>query len=453
MEQLPKIVQQRLQATAKAGVHPDPDLLTAFVEQALNERERAQVLQHLGQCTDCRKVVSLARPEGVAPANIPARSTWLSWPVLRWGALAASVLVVSAAVTLHYERRQSVTPLVAKQVGENIAEKPLASAPTATYALEGQASNQPAQKLAAKIVPPPFQSDRDFVAAGKLAKQREDTPARSSDSASVMRGIETGRLENQRQESSPPGKDQRGRDQLTGNRLAKADELKSTDKPSALGQLAAVASAPAPAPASPPAAEPKSKTADVEAQTKQLSDNFDYTARGTTETVTVQAEAAPITTSQTALADAKENAKNESHKKVQNAGAAGMKELPLISRNVSNLGVVNKAMPSWTLSPEGALQRSFDSGKTWQTIPVASQVVFRALAANDSDIWVGGTAGALYHSSDAGQHWTQIKPVADGKPLTADIVGVEFADARHGKLTTGNHETWTTSDAGESWLK
>ena len=79
-------------------------------------------------------------------------------------------------------------------------------------------------------------------------------------------------------------------------------------------------------------------------------------------------------------------------------------------------------------SAGGALQRSFDSGKTWQTIPVASNVVFRALAANDSDIWVGGAAGALYHSSDAGQHWTRITPVADGKPLTSDIVTVEFSE-------------------------
>jgi len=451
MEQLPKIVQQRLQATAKAGIHPDPDLLTAFAEKSLNERERAQVLQHLGQCTDCRKVVSLAMPERTVPATFPARSTWLSWPVLRWSALAAGVLVVSAAVTLHYEGRQSAAPLV----GEKVAEKAAAPAPPAAYRLESEASNQPTQKLAAKIVPPPFQSDRDFVVAGKLAKQREDTSTRSSAGASVINELETGRLENPRQESGQPGKDQRARDQLTGNRLAMADEVKSTDKPSALGQLAAGASAPVPAaaPASPAAAEPKSKTGDAEAQTKQPSDNFEYAARGSSETVTVQAEAAQITTSQATLGDAKENAKNESRKKGQKSGASGLKELPLVSRNVSDLGVVNKATPSWTLSPDGALQRSFDSGKTWQTIPVASQVVFRALAANDSDIWVGGTAGALYHSSDAGQHWTQIRPVVEGKPLTADIVTVQFPDAQHGKLTTADHEAWTTSDAGVSWHK
>jgi photosystem II stability/assembly factor-like uncharacterized protein len=107
----------------------------------------------------------------------------------------------------------------------------------------------------------------------------------------------------------------------------------------------------------------------------------------------------------------------------------------------------------WTLSADGVLQRSFDSGKTWQTIPVANNVTFRALAANDSDIWLGGAAGALYHSSDAGQHWTRIKPVVDGKSLTADIVTVEFSDSQHGKVITGNREIWTTSDAGATWQR
>jgi photosystem II stability/assembly factor-like uncharacterized protein len=102
---------------------------------------------------------------------------------------------------------------------------------------------------------------------------------------------------------------------------------------------------------------------------------------------------------------------------------------------------VKGTSPRWTISPEGRLQRSFDSGKNWQMVPVANEVVFRALSANDSDVWVGGAAGVLYHSSDAGEHWTQIKPSADGKSLTSDIVTLEFSDARHGKLTTSNGET------------
>jgi photosystem II stability/assembly factor-like uncharacterized protein len=109
--------------------------------------------------------------------------------------------------------------------------------------------------------------------------------------------------------------------------------------------------------------------------------------------------------------------------------------------------------PRWTLSWDGVLQRSLDSGRTWQTVPVASHLILRALAANGLDIWVGGKAGALFHSSDAGQHWAQVFPTANGQSFVGDIVGVEFRDTLNGKLTSSNREIWITSDAGQSWQK
>src|ERR1700674_126142 len=60
MEQVPKIVSQRLQATAKPADHPDANVLAGFAEKSLTERERVQVMDHLGQCLDCREVVSAA---------------------------------------------------------------------------------------------------------------------------------------------------------------------------------------------------------------------------------------------------------------------------------------------------------------------------------------------------------------------------------------------------------
>ena len=160
--------------------------------------------------------------------------------------------------------------------------------------------------------------------------------------------------------------------------------------------------------------------------------------------MTVEAEAPVIQTAQATAG----SAKDESDKKAKNAEQAGLSGAV---RHVQLQSAMNKAALRWTLSSDGALQRSLDSGKTWQTIPVANHVTFRALAANDSDIWVGGAAGALYHSSDAGQRWTQVKPVADGKPLTADIISVEFTDPQNGKVSTSSHETWTTSDGGVTW--
>ena len=100
------------------------------------------------------------------------------------------------------------------------------------------------------------------------------------------------------------------------------------------------------------------------------------------------------------------------------------------------------------------MQRSLDSGRTWQTVPVASHLIFRALSANGLDIWVGGEAGALFHSPDAGQQWTQVRPDSQwSKRFADDIIGVEFRDALHGKLTSSNREIWMTSDAGQTWQK
>ena len=439
MEQLPKIVQRRLQETAKPGVHPEPDLLAAFVEKSLNDRERAQVLQHLADCSDCREVVTLATPETLpTPLPTAATSRWLSWPVLRWGALAACVVVVSAAVTLRYGRRSA---------GESsVAERIPAAAP-ASLPVEANAQQQPGKKLAAKIPPPaPFQSDRDFGFAGKLAKQREE---------SVDAGAGAART----RVTAPHGLDQNEKDRgLSNNRLA--DAVKSEDKPAPpVGMIVTGGVAPLPETKAVPAAPPAEARNDAASAPGAV-----------TETVTVEAQNNTVLeTMQTPARKAKdESTRNGSRREVQasrieGVGAAGSADrktdslsAPLAqtaSGDYAKRSQAGRNAPRWTLSADGILQRSFDSGKTWQTIPVASNVVFRALAANDSDIWVGGAAGALYHSPDAGQHWVQVYPAVNGQHLTGDIVTVELNDAKHGKLTTSDHETWTTSDAGVMWEK
>ena len=47
-------------------IHPDAERLSAFAEQALGERERGEVLEHLAVCGRCRQVVALAREAGEA---------------------------------------------------------------------------------------------------------------------------------------------------------------------------------------------------------------------------------------------------------------------------------------------------------------------------------------------------------------------------------------------------
>lgn len=100
---------------------------------------------------------------------------------------------------------------------------------------------------------------------------------------------------------------------------------------------------------------------------------------------------------------------------------------------------------SWNLSPNGDVQRSRDAGKTWQTIRVAD-MPFRAISVIGNDIWVGGNAGALYHSADSGQSWTRVNRLS-----ADDVTHIEFSDPQNGLLNTANGQVWSTSDAGQSW--
>lgn len=160
--------------------------------------------------------------------------------------------------------------------------------------------------------------------------------------------------------------------------------------------------------------------------------------------------------------------------------------------SMERLGSVSAARPPrWSISAAGVLQRSFDQGNTWQDVNVgggplvsdrrdldisaetqsardtkaarakvksagkkdASSPVFRAVAANGSDVWAGGLNASLYHSTDSGNHWTQIVPASAGSILTGDVVGIEFPDPQHGKLSTSAAETWVTTDSGQTWQK
>jgi hypothetical protein len=107
----------------------------------------------------------------------------------------------------------------------------------------------------------------------------------------------------------------------------------------------------------------------------------------------------------------------------------------------------------WTLSAEGAVQRSLDGGATWQSVSVSDQRSFRTLSAIGGDVWVGGNAGALYHSADSGQRWTRVVPQVNGEKLMVDITRVSFNDLQNGTVSAANAQVWTTSDGGQSWQR
>src|SRR5437667_2831726 len=396
MTDVPKIVLGRLRRASNPGNHPGADLLTAFAEQALAKRERLHVLEHLAQCSECREIVSLARPE-IAEPQTSLKLFSLRSPILRWSAVAACVVVVGAVVTTRHLAQKNVETRVT-------AKAPFSDTKDASQGVDLKTD------LTAKLQPQPL-AKQDSVLSHGLAKQRKEAAANS-------------------------------------RALAVNAEKAGTAKKEPLA--AAVPAAPSPA--------PLSKAMDQEQQKKITYDSLGSAAKSGNEAVMNETVA---TSASVEVADARpgkaKDAKDSRMKAPMpgSSGVGGAAAPVTANQMIESRAELNRSVnltPRWNLSSEGMLQRSFD-GKTWQTVPVADNAVFRAVSAVGPEIWVGGNRGSLYHSSDSGQHWTQVKPAVNGSPLIADIVGIEFADAQHGTLTTSDHETWTTSDAGQSWTR
>jgi photosynthesis system II assembly factor YCF48-like protein/putative zinc finger protein len=396
MEQLSKSIRQRLRATDKeAGSHPDPNLLAAFADKALAKTERVQVLEHLARCVDCRDIVSLATPEFETAEAVTAApsSGWLRGPILRWGTLAASVAVVTVAVTL---------PRLSRHLS-SLAPTPSVQTDSKGNAPEAR-RDESADKLAAS-------SSRSYRAPGVDSVTKQ--PRRGGFS-----------------------------DRMNAERVPRP----SRSSQAAEGYSARPMQATVPAA---PALLAESADEDQAELKKEQGSNMQV---ATSNEVVSLAKAAPAEL-ETTPGKAKDAPLQAQAGLVRNGAQAlaGRSMADASSAKNDELRSRAKAAPRWTLSSDGTLQRSFDAGKTWATIPVAGNSVFRALAAVGADIWVGGSRGSLYRSIDAGEHWLKVSPASSGKLLTADIIGVEFTDANHGKLTTADEQIWITADAGQTW--
>ena len=404
MDQLSKLIRQRLQATASpVGSHPDPDLLAAFADRSLAKIERVQVLEHLARCGDCRDIVSLATPEFettrlVSPAS---SSGWLRGPILRWGALAASVAVVTIAVTL---------PKLSRHL-------PLGSGPQSAA-----------------------QSDAKGNAPGARMEEPGEKHAASA-SPSSDKARETGSVTQQTEQSEFSN-------HVNSRRLP---------APSRSSQAAAdYSKLPLPQAPAVPASAPmlaKSVADDQREAALKKEQESDVQVTASNEVVSdTKAIPSELEITPGKAKDAPSKTRETQAGLVRNGSTAlAVRTLAGANSAKNDERSQAKPVPRWTLSSDGTLQRSFDAGKTWTTIPVAGNSIFRALAAVGTDIWVGGSGGSLYRSTDAGEHWLKLTPSAGGKVLSADIIGVEFTDSNHGKLTTANEQIWITADAGQTW--
>lgn len=452
MQNVPQIVRDRLRAQSAAPNHPDANVLTAYAESALTERERAGVLDHLAQCKDCRDIVALSLPasEPATTTLTPHRGQWLSWPVFRWGFAVAGVAAIAVFATVQIRRAPlqaslSKTTIVARESHDQSATLQAPPHPSTN----GYFKDEPQAK---KTAPASSMARSDNAASGA-----QPTLAIPSTHHSEFAVGGSGIAQSHGFGPNQPAQWQQ-QQQSAGQQV-------QVMVPSAPGpSTAAKQSTNADAAVMPPA----SQTVEVQATS------------GLVETNTNESQA-QNKLDQSSNQPSSQFSYNYSSGPVDKAKPAAAGGQPHGALTLAPL------IPRWTINSTGGLQRSFDQGKTWQDVDVAANAtppaefkmaarakaaptppsdaekktlrlsapppLFRAVTAIGSDVWAGGSSGALYHSFDAGNHWNRVMPAFAGSTLTGDIVGIEFSDAQHGRVTTSTGEVWITSDNGLTWQR
>src|SRR6266478_2727060 len=450
MTEVPKIVYDRLRAALPEQAHPDADLLTAFAEQALSATERDGVLQHLALCGDCRDVVALALPAAdLVAAPIASETDGLqttasrsrgphklsfAWPTLRWAALAAGAVVAAAVLLVHPGKLNQATPSAHQQItpsapaasgpqiaSSSVPSSQIATSPNNQYAVLAKDEAGPKSELrlskklkAGQAVKPP-QAESDML----LADNKKDSglagklSAAPSDRARVL------------------DYDARSSRAATETVEVSGAAAAATTEPSAESVLMARNET------------PRNDTPAIEKAKPALQE------METNEQLKTEPAAVP--------GPARAQTRN-----VMSAAKLASPASPTLARNVT-----------WAIKA-GVLQRSLDSGQSWQDALHADHPLL-CYASHDEDVWTGGQAGTLFHSANSGVTWVQVQPSIKARQLISDIthIDVRNAEVQDGDLrnnmrdelrgytrgpaeillSTTNNEIWSSADSGKTWAK
>ena len=393
-------MQEALRRSQRAEAHPDPDLLAAFAEGALLERERENVLAHLAVCNECRGVLHLAsgaaelpaeqaQVAAAAPAIEPVRT--LLW--LRWAGLAAGVLLAvtgGVVVWMHFARGPQ-TQIVAsnRRAGQAAASIEIAQAvpaPGPKQAVAGQraAALQTAPrsaKVAGKPAPLAALARPEPQAAPEAKSEQALAPAATSvaSAAKQSESIVPAALpaDAAATKAMPQG-------ELTAGHQPASSLLESENQP-------------VPAPSAAPA---------------------EY---GTARVPL----AAPATQPKRAFTGA------EAELAVTRAGAGA----PM--------------RPHWRISADGRVECAYGDGP-WREALVQEHTKMRVVYVAGGEVWAGGEGTRLYRSADNGTTWTRVElPEKRGAEHT--IVHLRFESARRGTVEAEDGTAWSTSDGGRTW--
>ena len=483
------------------GECPDVEVIAAYSDHGLAMDETARCESHFATCVRCRNILRVLAAsadtplaesevarlgELVAAARVPANAvvkppkiarprSW-DWRV-RWLAPAlgvAAVLAVWFAMRPPWrgtERSESTTLIAqaprepAPAISGPTSPLPAAQPPEDKQALKGR-SGQPAAQS-------PALDSRSKDTAGGAAAARDELRSTTGNQiapySSLQKKAEADSQANEREarpQASPPppppapAPPQPGGGIGAGTSAGVPAAAPQSDAKSAadLSSQAAAAS-PAPPPIPPSAPKPlmgalarSAPPPETRAKADKVTSAAPEASQQAAQTVTVT-EAAPLvettngavggTVQPGAPADLPVNGRS-------NAPAALLRS----AQNSVTLFTSPSGSVLWRTASRGKIERSSDSGRTWQTQVSPSQEDWLSGAAvSDTVCWLAGRNGSIARTLD-GQRWDRVAPPAQATGNASklpDWTGIVASDAQSATVTADDGRRFATSDGGKTW--
>jgi len=452
---------------------PEPGILAAYFDHALDAEETARYDLHFSRCSVCREqLAAMARAGGVGDADAAGKTTegawaWLTGP--RWLMPAAALLVALLAITgIALRMRKPVAPANEIAMARPDALPQGNSAPVTTPAPPTNSAPSPESALSSGAASSAPRASRADAASAPVAPS-ESTPSRElgaglpsrtvSHANTATRGGELSRVGVAGGSAGKPAaatvmqlQAQKPAPQASPGMARGAMRVGSAGNASgASGDGGALGSGSG-AGLGPGAANSADQTVTVTEAAPQLdvaepskalpSKKAEPDSYNSEAQLSVEAETAPQPNARNARSSAPKSATGR-------AGSAAMAKMQQaqVSSNLLNLQIQTPdAKILWMIAGPAAIEKSEDGGASWKTESLDTRAAILAGAAPSVKIcWLVGASGTILRTTN-GAHWKTIRP-----PAETDFVRVEATDALTATVTAQDGRRFSTSDGGKSW--
>jgi hypothetical protein len=449
-------------------IHPDPDSLTAYLEQLLPPAERTEVLQHLAVCRECRDVLALSLPElspgedRTAVLTLPRPAWWariFAKPVLGLAvSLAGLAIVATVIVELPKTTQQKqVSPLTPLAAAENVPKTvPAGPEASTTQPVSGAPS-------AVSTAAPAELHDKTTAAKTPVARETEtatpSTGVKAPDSTVAGPYVNTMMFANNGSDTLkavaelpsapvPNGTDQSSLRQ-NGGLLPEPGQLARADAPYEMPSAKPMRIQTPPATHFPGLATMTSLEKTLGRDAGQLFRRGipPMTAKGVTGTAMYNPArglgSAPVVAAAPPVpgkdATELEQSKGFTTRALTPAAIAS---LNLDGANAADL---KAASPTWKVSDSKLLKLT--SPGNWVVASADQGIDYSVVSSHGANVWAGGGNAALVHSYDGGATWERITL---GASASGTITSIEINGSQvHVKSSSG--QGWSSLDGGKIW--